>query len=102
MEEPNTAKDGGAVYPCRYLDKDLFEHLRSEVGVIPAREIAMVSTMGMSLRDWFAGQAIGGLITAVSFGKHHPNNGHGPNTAFNIAIDAYNMADAMLAARGQS
>lgn len=44
---------------------------------------------GMSLRDWFAGQAAGGLCA------HH----HGPPSWENIARDAYIVADAMLKAR---
>lgn len=41
---------------------------------------------GMSLRDWFAGQALAGLAT-------QSDNSH------NIAIDAYSIADAMLKRR---
>lgn len=42
---------------------------------------------GMSLRDWFAGQALAGIITLR------------PNTADEAAWAAYEAADAMLAAR---
>lgn len=45
------------------------------------------------LRDWFAGQALIGYITA------HPDADCGPA---GYAHDAYNIADAMLAARGGS
>lgn len=43
---------------------------------------------GMTLRDWFAGQALAGLLA---------NSGHFPG---NPAEAAYRYADAMLAARG--
>ncbi len=48
---------------------------------------------GMSLRDWFAGQALAGLLSNPRAdqewaGKH-------------AAVSAYNVADAMLAARAK-
>ncbi len=46
------------------------------------------SVPGMSMRDWFAGQALQGLISAKGY--------HERSVA---ATDAYNLADAMLAAR---
>lgn len=46
---------------------------------------------GMSLRDWFAGQALAGKLAGA------PNNISYYAPA--IAYDAYVMADAMLAAR---
>jgi hypothetical protein len=44
-------------------------------------------TQGMSLRDWFAGQALTGLLANRSM-----------NLTYAAEV-AYNMADAMLAAR---
>lgn len=44
---------------------------------------------GMSLRDWFAGQAMAGMLASPECG--------GRNEV--IAKSAYNIADAMLAAR---
>jgi len=50
---------------------------------------------GMSLRDWFAGQAIGHIMGAAL-------NTSGPMAApSKIAGAAYATADAMLAARAQ-
>ena len=43
----------------------------------------------MYLRDWFAGQALSGCITKPdAYSEHH-----------NIAIEAYEIADAMMKAR---
>lgn len=46
-------------------------------------------TMGMSLRDYFAGQALEGILTT---------NPQGLSTA-DLAKEAYQYADAMLKAR---
>ena len=48
---------------------------------------------GMTLRDWFAGQA-------VSEYAKYGLNGHAP--ADLVAAAAYELADAMLAARGDA
>ena len=47
---------------------------------------------GMTLRDWFAGQALAGLVFHNDFGNVSDEN---------IAKGAYSYADAMLAARKQ-
>ena len=46
---------------------------------------------GMSLRDWFAGQA----IVDASLGSAN----YSPETYLGLARNAYRLADAMLAAR---
>lgn len=46
---------------------------------------------GMSLRDWFAGQALSGLLASESDDQIYPTAG--------CAQRAYAMADAMLAVR---
>lgn len=51
---------------------------------------------GMSLRDWFAGLAMQGLLAAQIHGfNDRPANGP-------FASMAYEMADAMLKARGST
>lgn len=50
---------------------------------------AQLPDTGMSLRDWFAGQALCGLIS-------YPNGQANCNI---LAVDSYAMADAMIAAR---
>jgi hypothetical protein len=47
--------------------------------------------MGMSLRDWFAGQALAGLVRSEQPEGFPAWVGH--------ALDAYALADAMLEAR---
>ena len=48
-------------------------------------------SMGMSLRDWFAGQALAGLVRSEQPEGFPAWVGH--------ALDAYALADAMLEAR---
>ncbi len=49
------------------------------------------SSGGMSLRDWFAGQALAGMLADPGV--------RGPDIAEAAASDAYTFADAMLEAR---
>ncbi len=53
------------------------------------------SEPGMTLRDWFAGQA----LVSVAQEYLHRNGFHGETLYPNLAIHAYRVADAMLAAR---
>lgn len=58
---------------------------------------------GMALRDWFAGQALAGLLAgqwnvAENAVEPQPLS----ENASSVASGAYAVADAMLAARGQS
>lgn len=56
-------------------------------------------TMGMTLRDWFAGQALAPTLTAMANGQHSVQPG---KTVFeSAAIDSYAVADTMLRARQQ-
>ena len=50
----------------------------------------------MSLRDWFAGQALAGLLAGRSYDHALTDPGGVKGAA---ASDAYKVADAMLAAR---
>lgn len=52
---------------------------------------------GMTLRDWFAGQALPAVIAAMSAGQHGIMVGR--SAMESAAYDAYAQADAMLAAR---
>jgi hypothetical protein len=55
---------------------------------------------GMTLRDWFAGQALPAIIVVTSAGQHSPSGlGEGATVQEALALDAYALADAMLAER---
>lgn len=57
---------------------------------------------GMSLREYYAGQALPAIIAATSAGQHQPSiRESDTHIVFAIARDAYFMADAMLAARAE-
>lgn len=53
---------------------------------------------GMSLRDWFAGQALTGMIP-IEYAPNGQINSQAKKHALVVASHAYNIADAMLAAR---
>jgi hypothetical protein len=72
--------DGGQAFPGQEPDLRLFED--GEYGESHSR--------GMSLRDWFAGQALSYLTSEAD------NRGCQYDT---IALRAYALADAMLAER---
>jgi hypothetical protein len=76
MSEP--INDGGPAYPQHGWTKDpeVLERMRNQGG--------------MTLRDWFAGQALAGLLAS-----------HEINMPFDVVAPmAYRHADAMLEARG--
>jgi hypothetical protein len=74
-------KDGGPAFPANELDQ------RS--GNIFANHL------GMSLRDWFAGHWMMGIAAGYEVNSEPFQPGDLPK----IAKDAYEAADAMLAAR---
>lgn len=55
------------------------------------------SRLGMTLRDYFAGQAISPTLIAMAQGQHSVRADKTPMES--AALDAYAVADAMLAAR---
>jgi hypothetical protein len=54
---------------------------------------------GMTLRDWFAGQALTGELVEIGLGDEGAVKLRSPENASLMAARAYHMADAMLAAR---
>jgi hypothetical protein len=54
-------------------------------------------TCGMSLRDYFAAQALPAMVAVVSSGTHNPTSDGSIEDA--MARDCYRLADAMLRAR---
>ena len=51
---------------------------------------------GMSLRDWFAGQALAGILSGIKNKQDIRNNYH------HAADEAYGYADAMLTERAKA
>jgi hypothetical protein len=79
-----TPKDGGPAFPVMHsIDGNWVTSPREEY-------------MGLSLRDWFAGQALAGVAEAVIEGMAE-NGPHAPYA--DIAWVCYQIADAMLALR---
>jgi len=81
----NEIKDGGPAFPC---------HTNPRPGTLNE------APQGMTLRDWFAGKAMAGMLAypgCESCGSHHNNN-----TPDGVAEMAYEYADAMLRARGEA
>lgn len=67
----------------------------------PVKDLPHISggqfyAQGMSLRDWFAGMALGHVIQV--FDQHVPTSA----TRENFATEAYLIADAMLRERAKS
>ena len=57
----------------------------------------LYSSYGMTLRDWFAGQALAGMLSHAT--RYRPRPGRPENWHEAISQEAYEIADAMLAAR---
>ena len=72
----DTGRDGGAAFPC------------------DSRESATFS--GMTLRDYFAGQALAGFVSRVGW---HGMTMEERDEAGLLALVAYEFADAMLTER---
>lgn len=81
---PNEIKDGGPAFPL-------------PSGWTPLGEREHYHELGMSLRDWFAGQAMHGWVVDDDDMKHF-YNGEQPEWEL-MAKNAYAFADAMLKAR---
>lgn len=85
-------KDGGPAFPAKRPEK-VRKRIGTRAGPFKNEDIyqevtEMVALPGMSLRDWFAGQALAGLCAY--------NESAEPKV---YAITAYCLADAMLEAR---
>jgi hypothetical protein len=74
----DTKDDGGPVFPSGLKFTDDYNASHAE--------------RGMSLRDWFAGQALAGILANL-------NHMIGTTTYAQIGKDSYIFADAMLSAR---
>lgn len=79
-----SSKDGGPAFPSQMMDRN---------GIPYAQGV-----FGMSLRDYFAGQALVGVMAQGS-GLRREGNGTATILSDEIARASYRLADAMLAAR---
>jgi len=85
MNEKNKKEDGGAAFPAILAV--------SEDGQLRHSNIP-----GMSLRDWFAGMALAGMI--AKYGVSDDLNGLMTQSTPNCqATDSYALADAMIVRR---
>jgi hypothetical protein len=85
--------DGGPAFP----EKRASKYMASGPNGLPHPIFETVG--GMSLRDWFAGQALSGLMVMVAEQQHDLP---APGGAVGMAAEAYRLADAMLSARSKS
>jgi hypothetical protein len=90
----NTPKDGGPAFPRPAFDAPTGE---------PTSALSHDEQDGMSLREWFAGQAVAGLLAGDLLKPHANHSGlpFGPALvdAETVAVLAFGIADAMIAAR---
>lgn len=82
----NIKEDGGPAFPTRVFRDVSYSNKYGESIV----KGVLIDKGGMSLRDYFAGQALAGIITRYST----------DNTESDARV-AYQYADAMLKARDQ-
>jgi hypothetical protein len=76
--------DGGPAFPQKHL---------KWTDQLSGKECVAIGFEGMSLRDWFAGQALQGQAHRFAHPHEHREL---------LAKDCYDIADAMLAARKES
>lgn len=94
--------DGGPAFPAA-------KEIRVQSGYDyemkrPAYETQVQISTGMSLRDWYAGMALQGILAASkSYALDPSNRGSMDSPSFGklFSQHAYIYADAMLKARGQ-
>jgi hypothetical protein len=77
-------RDGGPAFPTRVPREQMTEF---------GYQTVYDSEDGMSLRDWFAGQVVAGVVT-----QEHITHGFSPA---GVACVAYEIADAMLKERAK-
>jgi len=87
-------KDGGFAFPGEHsADAEAVKLLRGDTGIGMQDLSKLLSKHGgMSLRDWFAGQALSGMLA---------DEGEAGYKAQTAASRSYELADAMLAERAK-
>jgi len=94
--------DGGPAFPFRGVNKELYDELRPTEGVLTARRMAEMMSPGMSLRDWFAGQALAGMmaqITPYALNPHNRSEQDADPYGTKLSRWVFGYADAMLKER---
>lgn len=85
-----TKNDGGPAFPTQWMD---FQPLTGE-------QVVREQYAGLTMRDWFAGKALVGILSnhelLLMMDKLSKES-----TAKVASANAYQIADAMLKARGQ-
>lgn len=88
MKEIN---DGGPAYPCNWMD---FQPTTGE-------QVVREQFPGMSLRDWFAGQALVGILSNHTLLSEVDFNSPPSSTRQAASDYAFAVADCMIAARNK-
>ncbi len=89
-------KDGGAAFPVITTELKRYHDDTHNAD----HYIGNVSSVGgMSLRDWFAGQALAGIMANSDYLVSARDGSKGHRVDVVIASNAYDIADAMLLAR---
>lgn len=83
--------DGGAAFP---VDPMIIPYKMSERGASESGGTFRPGSHGLSIRDWFAGQALMGILACP-----HNSVVDGISTKSSVSKVAYLLADAMLAER---
>lgn len=106
MTEAQKIDDGGPAFPTRAGDGEWYE---SETHADGSATYKYGSLTGMSLRDWFAGQAMSAIVANASMLERvqiwagyddAPRRSDEHSKCLNYLSEyAYEVADAMLAAR---
>lgn len=84
MTNPKKVEDGGPAFPAETITR---------TPTVPS-VTSKVYHPGMTLRDYFAGQALVGILSGPA-----SRDGASRREWFDIPADAYAIADAMLKAR---
>lgn len=105
-------KDGGPAFPSESPDPEFrraIQERRSDLG-LGVNDVSRLTAKhaGMTLRDYFAGQALAGMLARDACADGSGNDRHPVyntrwQSAFSgaLASNAYDIADAMLAERAK-